>query len=323
VTRALFDAAEPAALARQLFGPLGQEHARGYSRRQRSKKRWDAALHANLRAIWNLGDVGYQRAILQNLWHFAPQEGLPFVLEALEYGDRETRSLAPTVLDILSFYGLKLSNDEIDFVARMTRVGEDAVARVPLLDVLERANYSLLDELMRELAGDPDPDVRFQVNLKRLKRGEDVTAQLFSDLDKYRYPRWGLEDLWRERDWLRPSQGQAELLRARMTQEVRRLRADCGKDEKPPAADLYYYLQDGLPGEPDDIDLIARAIHKTQEMHRQKVLVEAVAWFANDRARDWLQAIRDAETQPKTVRNAAKRELRKLESPSKPRKVSR
>ena len=67
-----------------------------------------------------------------------------------------------------------LSDDEIEFVVRMTHVGEDAVARVPLLDVLERANYHHLDDLLRVLAGDPNPDVRFQINLKRLKRGEDL-----------------------------------------------------------------------------------------------------------------------------------------------------
>jgi hypothetical protein len=312
----MFEATETAALARQLFGPPGQEYTSGYARRRRSKKRWDAALRANLRAIWYLGDVGYQRAILPNLWHFPPREGLAFVLEALEKGDRDTRSLAPTVLDIFGVYGLTLSNDEVELIARMTRVGEDAVARVPLLDVLERSNYQQLDDLMRDLAADPNPDVRFQVNLKRLKRGEDVTQELFADLDKYWIPAWGEQDLWRERDRLKPSEVQAKMLRARMARQLKRIRAQCEKDTNPPATYLYYYLQDGLPGEPDDIDLIAGAIYRIAEARKQKVLVEAVAWFANDRARDWLRAICDSETLPKTVRNAASRELRKLEAPA-------
>ena len=88
----------------------------------------------------------------------------------------------------------------------------------------------------------------------------------------------------------------------RMTRLATRVRHDFWSlPEYPSALRLHELLLRGVPVEESDVDNIGRAVFHYRESRREQTIgrrikiVEAVAWFANDRARDWLHAIRDSE----------------------------
>jgi hypothetical protein len=188
------------------------------------------------------------------------------------------------------------------------------------LMILEQKHYSGLEALLLELAKDKNIEVAFEANLKLRARGFDTADAMLAAIPYFHDMDFAISTIW----WLRKdfplTTDQDALLMKYIVRVATKIRDQFWSDpESPSALKLYEYLQRGVPIEEADLENIARSVFVYRESRRERTtgrrikIVSAVAWFANDRAREWLGVIRDSTQLPLNVRTAAKRELRKLE----------
>jgi len=317
-------------LARKLLGPPDPDRGDWYWRRKRSPKTWDETMLANWRAIWDLGEVAYRYAVLFYVGKHKLRELWRLCWEALEAPDYEGMLHGTAIVYLSSeVRSRRLTSAQTDALLRVIRTEKSHSTRHLALMILDWKHYAKYSELLDELSQDSSPEVAFEANLELRQRGFDTLDSMLDEIPYFEYPRDALDRVWGLRRKLRLTENQQARLMTQIARHTVRVRHKFWQfPDLPSAIELHEYLSRGIAIEASDIDDIGRAVFRYKEERSRTTgyrirIVEAVAWFANDRARDWLQAIRDAETLPKTVRNAAKRELRKLESPSKPRKVSR
>ena len=319
-----FDATEPAALARQLFGPPELDYPNSSWRRRRSPKAWDAALSANWRALWDTGEIAYRDEVLGFVCRNRLPEAYSLCWEALEAVDYEgiLHSLAVGYLTFLT-REQRFTPRQWSALVEAVRHEKSTPTRLLALMILEQRAYKGYEALLEELARDQSPEVAFEANLKLRERGLDTAKALLEELGFFQFPEDGIDRLWWQHKRLPLTPEQDARLMNRMTRVATRVRHRFWSlPEYPSALKLHELLLRGVPVEESDVENIGRAVFHYRESRREQTIgrrikiVEAVAWFGNDRARDWLRAIRDSETLPKTVRNAAKRELFKLEAPT-------
>jgi len=309
----MFDATEPAALARQLFGPTGHDYVSYRKRRRRSPQRFDLALRANARALWQLDDSGYRSAILLYAGSYHALECWSLAWDALEFDDEIL-----VMHGIIALLGLtrlrKPGPDEISTLLRLIRAPGSETTRLLAIHILREMTFEPLEQLLVELSNDPDVSFRFEINLHRLHVGHDVSAPLFRDVDSVRYTWQSLQDLWFVRDKLELTSVQEERLWKTIKQLAAGTRRRCLTESRyPPGLRLASYLEHGLPMKKGDMERVAQAAFTPDDLYTRKTVIRALARFNNDESRGWLQRIADSDV-PTSLRWLAKRELRKLEA---------
>jgi len=276
---------------------------------------------ANWRAIWDLGEVAYRYPVLLFVGKHDLPESWALYWEALEVPDHEDllRGLAIGFL-LLPSFKRDLTPEQLTSLVDLVRAQAHHTTRLFALMLLEQKSHPEYEAILRELATERSPEVAFEANLKLQERGFDRAGSLLDNIVYFEYPRDGLDRVWGLRQKLHLNEQQHVRLLTLMTRHVRRVRHKFWRlPDLPSAIELQEYLARGVAIEDGDIEEIGRAVFRYREERSRTTgyrirIVEAVAWFANDRARDWLRAIRDAEILPKTVRAAAGRELRKLDA---------
>jgi hypothetical protein len=208
---------------------------------------------------------------------------------------------------------LKLSDEQVEVLVAAAREPGWPSANSFILWALEAAAYNKLDDLLEELSNADSAEVRFDANYRLLERGRDTKVALFADLDKLGWNvDFGVERLWWARERLDLTGQEEEMLRAHIQSKVEEHRAACrGEHPYNSALFLFRRLEEGFPAEPDDVDLLGEAVSHVRSQHERINAVRAVAWFDNDRAREWLERLSLEPYQP-SVRREAHRQLKRL-----------
>lgn len=311
----MFDATEPAALARQLFGPPGLEYVFYRAKRRRSPQRFDHALRSNVDALWALDDAGYRSAILLYASSHNAIEAWAVAWEALELDDEILVSHG--IIALLRLTRLrKPTSEEIDALLRLIRAPGSDTTRLLAIHILRELGYESLELLLIEMASDPDVSFRFEVNRQRLRLGHAVTSALLQDVERIRYPWEGKQDLWFVRENLDLTPVQEETLWENIRRLAARARRRCLTESRyPPSLRLASYLEHGLPMKKGDMERIARGAFTPDDLHTRRCVIRALVKFNNDEAKYWLRRIADSEV-PTSLCWLAKRELEKLEAAS-------
>jgi hypothetical protein len=215
----------------------------------------------------------------------------------------------------------KLSNSQLEALLRAIRTDADNNTRLLGVTILEWQRYPDLEAILRELAGDKSPQVAFEANFRLAKLGYDTADAMLRSIPFLTHLGYEIRHVMAMKAKLRLTPEQQAKAMKLMVREATKTRHGFWRFPDAPAARaLHEFLELGVPPEDDDIDNIARAIFTYREsrwMHntgRRREMVKYVAWFANDRARDWLRTLSNSEALPKNVRAAARRELRTLEA---------
>jgi len=315
VTRALFDATEPAALARQLFGPPGQDFVWYKRRRRNSAARFDASLRANAEAIWDLGDYAYRDTLLMYGAIYRAIELWPVMWKGLDTGDDRLASSGLMALHRL-LPQRQPAQHQLTKLIGYARAPGRHFPRMAAVYLLRNINYPKLEGLLLELRHDEDADFRFEINLQLARMGHEVSEPLFADLDNMGEVDDGLQSLWYIRDKLTLLPDQASRLWDYITKDAARTRRRCMTEQYyPPTAKLISYLRNGLPFRKGDIEHLAQSVFKPDILAHQKYVIRVIAAFKSDEARIWLRRISEADVRP-SLRRLARSELFKLEAPT-------
>ena len=309
-------------LARKLLGSPDPDRGDWYWRRRRSPRKWDELVRQNWRAIWDSGEVAYRSAVLMQVGKHRIPGLWELCWEALEEPDYYGMLHGMAMVYVSSEVRRQtITQPLLETLLSIIRTDADDNTRLLGLTVLEWQSYPGLVNLLRELAHDRSPQMAFEVNFRLALLGDDTADALLGRIPFLRYADYEIRRVWRMKSKLRLTGAQQQLAMRLMTREATKARHKFWQfPEHPDVRTLHEFLELGVPPEEGDIDDIGRAVFTYKESRREHStgkrieFVRAVAWFANDRARDWLRAIRDSEVLPKTVRTAAKRELRKLEA---------
>ena len=191
--------------------------------------------------------------------------------------------------------------------------GSDTTRGLTLQLLLWYIRVSDYWELVEALTRDASPDMRFTANMELLQAGRVVKAALFADLDKQRYPDYGLERLWWERERLNLTETEEAMLRARLVEHVAKRREWASEAESDDAHGLARLIQQDLPYEEGDIDLIARGALSGRMSYIRLMAVRDVAWFGDDKALGWLEKMTQ-EHYRGAVRREARRQLKLLDA---------
>jgi hypothetical protein len=278
-------------------------------------------MRANWRAIWDLGEVAYRWEVLRFVDKHELTGTWDLCWEALEAEDYEgmLHGLALAHL-LLPSRTRKLTDEQLEVLVRTVRTEKSVHTRMFALMILESKQHPGLETLLLELAQDRNPEVAFEANLKLRARGFDTAEAMLRAIPYFQYMEDAIDKIWGQRKQLALTSYQDKLVMRYMARVATRVRDRFWSyPESPSALKLHKYLERGAPIEEGDLDNIARSVFVYRESRRERTtgrrikIVSAVAWFANDRAREWLGVIRDSTQLPLNVRTAAKRELRKLD----------
>ena len=305
------------------FGKPGDEWSNWAARRRRSPRRFDAEVRPRLRELWDAGDWMVRDNILAYLVKTAPDEGWDLVWEALSLAlheslpDEERSGLQSTAVIVVMSYVHKdrvVTDQQVDRLRQILLLpGSDTTRGLTyqlLLWYLRAPDYwQLVDALTR----DSSPEMRFTANMELLRAGRDVKAALLEDLDKQRYPDYGVEQLWSGRNRLNLTEGEEAWLRERCMKLLAQRRQWAAEPDSPDAHGLANWLQKGLQAEEGDIDLIARGALSGRMNYLRLMAVRDVAWFGDQKARAWLEAMTQKPYRG-AVRLEARRQLKKLDA---------
>ena len=303
------------AVFRYPFGRPGEERFSVMYRRRRSPRRFDAAAIPLMRETWDSGDWNQRDHLLEYLVMVRPDEGIDIAWEALECEDETLRTNAAIAAMTYVHRGLIPSSSQIEALVAAARTRNSPAAKAFLLWALEGAGYSDYENLLEELTRDESANVRFDVNMRLLRKGRGTKAALYADLEQLGWDvEFGVEQLWGARDRLDLTADQESILRSRIQAKLLEKRKACRTENNPynAALGIFRWLREGFPAEPDDIDLMGEAVTHIHWSSEERLrAVQAVAWFNNDRARDWLRRLSNEPYQP-SVRREAQRQLRRL-----------
>jgi hypothetical protein len=300
---------------RHPFGKPGDERHSALSRRRRSPKRFDAVAIPMLREIWASGDWNQRDQLLTYLVMVRPDEGIDIAWEALECEDETLRTSAAIATMTYVRRGLIPTSSQVEALVAAARTRNTPPAKSFLLWALEGAGYAEYESLLQELTHDESANVRFDANMRLLRMGRDTKAALYADLEQLGWDvEFGVEQLWSARDRLDLTADEETMLRSRIQSKLAEKRKACRAEDNPynAALGIFSWLREGFPAEPDDIDLMGEAVTHIHWSSKERLrAVQAVAWFNNDRAREWLRRLGEEPYQP-SVRREAKRQLKRL-----------
>jgi hypothetical protein len=288
-------------------------------------------MRANWRAIWDLGEVAYRWEVLRFVEKHELTGSWDLCWEALDAEDYEGMLHESALFSLLTLTrSRRLTDGELEVIVRAVRTEIRIPPRMFALMILEQKQYSGLETLLLELAQDKNIEVAFEANLRLRARGFDTADAMLGAIPYSRDMDFAISMIWWQRKDLPLASEQDALLMKYMVRVATKIRDRFWSyPESPSALKLCEYLQRGVPIEEGDLDNIARSVFVYRESRRWRTtgrrikIVSAVAWFANDRAREWLGVIRDSTQLPLNVRTVAKRELRKLDGATKRRRGAR
>jgi hypothetical protein len=242
-----------------------------------------------------------------------PEEGNALCWEAARSEDASLRTVALFAAERYITRGYTPGPSEIDTLLWVLRGDSDGPAKATCMGILERVDYPAYEEVLENLTGDGRPDVRFEANLRLCRRGRDTKEALFADLNAGRNQDRNVERMWWEKDRLNLTAKETEILRSGAQGQMARRRESGRKPIRGnnSALFLFMWLKIGFPPEPDDVDLMGEAVSLVISTRERIEAVRAVAWFDNEKARDWLRRLSADPYQP-SVRREAQRQLRKL-----------
>jgi hypothetical protein len=266
-----------------------------------------------MQETWVTGDVNQRHQVLVYLAKIRPVEGVDIAWEALCCEDEMLRATAAIATWEYVRHGVVPGSEQMDALVSAAKGPGWASSKYFLLRALEQGGYGEYEGLLRDLTLDESADVRFDANLELLRRGRDTKRTLFADLDKLGWNfDFGVERLWWVKDLLNLSVEEEERLRTHMQAKVAGHRAACrGEHPDNSALILFHRLQEGFPAEPDDVDLVGEAVSHVHSQRERIDAARAVAWFNNDRAREWLKRLGSEPYQP-SVRREAQKQLKRL-----------
>jgi hypothetical protein len=210
-------------------------------------------------------------------------------------------------------HGYRPTHEEMPLLLKVVRdPNERESDRGLALITLEDLEFEGLEALLLELADDPSPDIRFDANMRLLRRGHATRDKLRADLDLLPHVDHGVEQLWAYRDRLNLTPDEESMLRARKVAKMEYRRGVCRSTEEHPyntALILFNDIKSGLPHEETDIDLIGESALYMQMNRDRLSAVKAVAWFDNEKSREWLARLSSQDERP-AVRNLARRLLK-------------
>jgi hypothetical protein len=266
-----------------------------------------------MRETWESGDEAQRQNIVHYLMLAVPEEGLTLCWEAARSEDASLRTVALFAAGRYITRGYTPGPPEMETLLWVLRGDSDWPAKATCMGILERVDYPAYEEVLENLTSDGRPDVRFEANLRLCRRGRDTKKALFADLNTGRNQDRNVERMWGEKDRLNLTAKETEFLRSRIQDQMARRRQSALKPipRNNSALFLFMWLKIGFPPEPDDVDLMGDAVSLVISTRERIEAVRAVAWFNNDRARDWLRRLSEEPYQP-SVRKEAQRQLRKL-----------
>jgi hypothetical protein len=270
-----------------------------YVRRRRAPRKFDAAAVATMYQAWETGDAHLRETVISYVASRLPPGGEALVWQALAAGDPYGTAGVGAEGYISQGY-VPTESETAMLVAVTLDQSRDSLNRQLALLTLGAVEFEGLDALVKELANDPNADLRFQANLHLLHLGEDVRDHLFADLEAVADKRGALDRLWTERNRLalRPEEESAE--------GYRRSFRNTEWNHSDVALVLFHHIKSGLPYELTDIDMIGEAALR-EHSHRMRLkAVEALIWFNNDRSREWLYKLANQNQRPGVRRRAAK-----------------
>jgi hypothetical protein len=243
-----------------------------------------------------------------------PVEGIDIAWDALRCDEETLRSTAAIAISHYVRHGLAPTAVQIEALVEAVRSSTGATTKSLVLSVLHDIGYAGYEGLLVNLQGDESADVRFEANWRLLRLGHDIKAALLEDLEGLGWrTQHGVELLWAQRERLRLTGEEEDMLRTRILDSLAKRREVCRNSSRPEnsALFLFEWLKKGFPSEPDDVDLVGESVSHAHFTWERLEAVRAVAWFNNDRARDWLRRLSEEPYQP-AVRREAQRQLRKL-----------
>jgi hypothetical protein len=295
------------------FGKPGEERFSVTSRRRRSPKRFDAVAIPMMGEVWHGGDWNQRQSVLTYLVMVQPVKGIDLAWEALTCDDEMLRSTAAIAAWTYIRLGFVPSAQLIDVLVAAVRAPNQPTTKTYLLWALEQAGYDAYESLLEDLRSDPSAEVRFDANYYLLEQGRDTKADLFADLDKLGWKvDFGVERLWWAKERLDLTPDEETFMRGRLQARVEEYRDYCrGETPENSALILFDWLKKGFPKEPEDVDYMGQAVSHGRSNDERLDAVRAVAWFDNEKARDWLRRLSEEPYQP-SVRREAQRQLREL-----------
>ena len=309
------------------FGAPGEEWSNLSARRRRSPRRFDADVRPRLRELWEAGDWAVKSNILAYVVTTTFDEGWDVVWQTLDLSPSQPEPLeewlavqGTAVIAAMRYVdrGHAITDQQVDRLKQILLApGSDSTRGLTEL-ILGQLQVPDFWELIDGLRSDPSPDMRFSANMELLRVVRDVKAELLADLDKLRYPEDGLNQLWWERARLGLTDSEEGMLRARLVEHVAKRRDWASEAESDDAHGLARLIQQDLPYEEGDIDLIARGALQGWRNYVRIFAVRDVAWFGNERAVAWLETMTLEPYRP-AVRREARKQLHNLQGRAAPK----